>query len=201
MKRLRAGGIGKSRGFTLVELLAAIVIIGLLATLATPSFIAMMRDRRVATAGVIVADLYREARTRSLARGNAVIVRWTPAAGGKGTLEMRETIILPGGVGVVRSCNNADWSVLSADTRAVRTVSFIGTTYELVDMKLVTEAGVDATFGETCFAPDGRTYVRYIANDAFAPLVGVPRYNIDNKNTGFKRQVFLPPNGVARMAL
>lgn len=194
--RSRAG----RRGFTLVELLAAIVIIGLLTALATPSFIAMMRDRRVASAAVILADTYREARTRALARGNAVLVRWTATGNGKGTLETRETMVQPVTLGPSKSCTGADWTAGSADTRAVYTLNFASSTYELASIQLVTDGGADTGLGEMCFSPDGRTWIRY-ANGPFSPLTGVPRYDVDNKSNGFRRQVFLPPNGVARVGL
>ena len=195
--RTRAG----KRGFTLVEILAAIVIIGLLTALATPSFIAMMRDRRVARAAAILADTYREARARSLARCNAVLVRWTATGNGKGTLETRETLVQPVALGPTRGCNTADWTAASVDTRAAYNFDFAGSTYELAAIKLVTEGGADTAVGETCFSPDGRTWVRYVANGPFSQQTGVPHYDVDNKSNGFKRQVFLPPNGVARMGL
>lgn len=194
--RRRAG----RRGFTLVELLAAIVIIGLLTALATPSFIAMMRDRRVASAALILADTYREARTRALARGNAVLVRWTATGNGKGTLETRESLVQPVTLGPSRGCTTADWTVASIDTRAVHTFNFAGGTYELASIQLVTDGGAEAGGGEMCFSADGRTWIRY-ASGPFSLLTGVPRYDVDNTKSGFRRQVFLPPNGVARVGL
>jgi type II secretory pathway pseudopilin PulG len=182
-------------------MLAVIVIIGLLATLATPSFIAMMRDRRVTQVGVMMADTYREARTRSLARGLAVAVRWQSDGNGKGTLEIREAIMLLPGLGKPAVCHTADWSTASADTRRVSVHNYASSIYELAGIKLVTEGGVDTPFGEMCFAPEGRTYVRYSDNGVFTALTGVPHFEIINTSTQLKRTVYLPPNGVARLAL
>ncbi len=184
-----------------MELLTVVVIIGLLSALATPSFLAMIRDRRVASAAQLVADMHREARTRALSRGNAVLVRWVAAGSGKGTMEMRESIILPAGVGVVKSCTTADWVNGSADTRGVDVINFASGEYQLVEMKLLNENGADASFLEICFAADGRTYRRYQAVDSFLPLTGVPSFEVKNNRTNLKRTVFVPPNGVARLAL
>jgi type II secretory pathway pseudopilin PulG len=184
-----------------VELIASIVIIALLAALATPSFIAMMRDRRVAQVGVALADTYREARSRSLARGIAVAVRWQSDGAGKGTISIRETIVLPPGQGTTKACHTADWSSGSADTREVAIQNFAVSPFELASIQLFSEAGAGSPFGETCFAPDGRTHVRYSDAGVFLPLTGVPRFEVTNTRTQLKRTVYLPPNGVARVAL
>ncbi|MEZ4302226.1 MAG: prepilin-type N-terminal cleavage/methylation domain-containing protein [Polyangiaceae bacterium] len=189
------------RGFTMVELLAAIVIIALLAALAIPSFIGMMRDRRVVRAALYMADTYRDARSRSLARGIAVSVRWTSDGAGKGIVELREATVFAPGAGLTRTCQTADWSSGSTDTRQVYSYNFAGTTYELAAMKLYDEGGVAVSFGEICFSPEGPAYVRYTANGTFASLAGVPHYEITNTRTGVLRTVFVPPNGVARLSL
>jgi prepilin-type N-terminal cleavage/methylation domain-containing protein len=189
------------RGFTLVELLAAIAIIAVLASLATPSFLAIIRDRRVTQVGILTADSYREARTRSLARGIAVAVRWQSNGAGKGTLEIREAVVFAPGQGTTKGCLTADWSSASADTRRVSAQDFAASVYELASIQLMTEASAASAFGETCFTPDGRAYVRYADNGAFVAQTGVPRFEVLNTRTNLKRIVYLPPNGVARLAL
>lgn len=193
--------VARPRGFTLVELLASITIIAILAALATPSFIGMIRDRRVVRAGLILVDTYREARTRALSRGNSVTVRWTSDGAGKGAVDVRETIIAPAGTGVTKACTTSDWTDGSTDTRAVSKYDFAGTTFDLAGMTFRTDAGAASSSGEICFAPDGRTFVRYVANGSFTLLAGVPSYEIVNTRTNFKRIVFVPPNGVARYQL
>lgn len=189
------------RGFTLVELIASIVIIALLAALATPSFIAIMRDRRVTQVGVSIADAYREGRSRSLARGIAVLVRWSSDGAGKGKIELRETVVLPPGQGPTKACHTADWSNVSTDSRGFAVQNFSVNIYELASVKLITEGGLDTPFGEICFSPDGRAHVRYADNAAFTPLTGVPRFEVTNTRTQLKRTVYVAPNGVARLAL
>lgn len=191
---------GRVRGFTLVELLAAIVIIALLAALATPSFVAMIRDRRVVRSGLFLIDSYREGRTRALSRGVAVLLRWRADGNGRGAMTMREVIVSTGN-GVPKGCVTADWSDGSADTREVSKYNFAGSTYELADMKLFSTTGAESSVGDVCYSPDGQAYVRYSDNGAMTPLTGVLRYDITNTRTSFKRVVFVPPNGVARYQL
>lgn len=191
---------GRGRGFTLVELLTAIVIIALLAALATPSFISMIRDRRVVRSGLFLIDSYREGRTRALSRGVAVLLRWRADGNGRGAMTMRE-VIVASGTGVPKGCSTADWSDGSADTREVSKYTFTSAVYELAEMKLFSTAGVETTLGDVCYSPDGQAYVRYADNDTMTPLTGVLRYDIRNTRTSFKRVVFVPPNGVARYQL
>jgi type IV fimbrial biogenesis protein FimT len=190
-----------ARGFTLVEMLATIMIIALLAALATPSFIAMIRDRRVVRAGLYLADSYREARTRALSRGNSTLVRWRSDGAGKGTVEMYETIVSTTSAAVPKTCNTADFSLGSTDARVITTFDFAGTTYELANMKLYTDANAETTIADVCFSPDGRALVRYTDSGGMVPLTGVLHYDVINTRTNFKRVVFVPPNGVARLQL
>ena len=202
MRSLAIGSLrGRRRGYTLVELLAAILIIALLAALATPSFIAMIRDRRVVRAGIFMIDTYRAARTRALSRGIAVQVRWSADGTGRGVVQMREAIVAAAGAGAAKGCTKADWSDGSAETREVSKYDFGGTTYELANMKLFATDGAESQIGNVCFAPDGQAWVRYADNGGWTKLTGVLRYDVTNTRTNFKRIVFVPPNGVARYQL
>ncbi len=192
---------GRRRGYTLVELLTAIMIIALLAALATPSFIAMIRDRRVVRAGLFMIDTYREARTRALSRGIAVQVRWRADGAGRGAVQMREAVVAAAGAGAAKGCTKADWSDGSIETREVTKYEFQGVTYELANMKLFAADGVESQTGNVCFAPDGQAWVRYADSGGWTKLTGVLRYDVTNTRTNFKRIVFVPPNGIARYQL
>lgn len=166
-----------------------------------PSFVGMMRDRRVASTGQILADTYREGRAEALRRGIAVLVRWRSDGAGKGTIEMRQVVVPIAGTGVIKTCTTADFGSASTETRQVSFFSFVGTRYELASMAMLNEAGAAISFADVCFSPEGRAYRRYSESDPMTPLAGVPRYEITNTNTGSKRTVFVPPNGVARYKL
>jgi prepilin-type N-terminal cleavage/methylation domain-containing protein len=192
------------RGFTLTELLMVVVLIGLIAVVATPGFKNVMRDSRVNKAGMSIAEAYRVARTRALGRGAAMLVRWDASKNSKGLLSVREAIqggtkkVLPGS-----SCFTTDWATSSPTSRLVSEFPppSDGYLYDLASFKYFDPSGTEKPFSELCFTPRGRTFVRHDASDPFVPLTGVPRFEVKNGLTGVVRTVFAPPNGVARLAL
>lgn len=68
--RLRVRGAGSPvRGFTVAELMVVMVIMVLLAGLATPRFVASMHSERLRTAGRTVVSMVQLARSRSVSEG------------------------------------------------------------------------------------------------------------------------------------
>jgi prepilin-type N-terminal cleavage/methylation domain-containing protein len=64
-----------SRGFTLLEIMTVVVIIGVFAVLALPSMVFRLRDRKTSAVGQQLATMYRTARMRAIGRGSTVLVR------------------------------------------------------------------------------------------------------------------------------
>ncbi|MCC6552918.1 MAG: prepilin-type N-terminal cleavage/methylation domain-containing protein [Polyangiaceae bacterium] len=186
------------RGFTLAELLTAVIIIGALAAAASPMFIHVARDRRVARAAGEIAGLYSSARARALGRGNAVMVRW---AGAVQKIEVREALLAdPARPALAPSCLGVDWED-PAESRPVADFRAGVDPYELAAVELLDESGGAQGDAELCFTPRGRAFVRYAVPGAFAPMTGVLRLRVRNTRTGLERAVLVPANGAARVLL
>jgi type IV fimbrial biogenesis protein FimT len=183
--------------------LAVVIIIGIFAAAASPMFINLMRDRRVNRAAMEVTGMYRLARTRALGRSNPVLVRWR-AAGPDFGFEVREGIVRRSGPVLAEGCLSiTDWQDLTQAqyVTAFRPEVGLGQLFELAALTFLDEDGNAQSFAEMCFSARGRTFVRYVEGGTWNLVSGVPRVNVMNTRTTLVRTVFIPPNGVARMAL
>ncbi len=170
------------RGFTLIELMVVVIMIGVLAMLAIPSMSTAQIDRRTYSDAILVAELFREARTRAMGRGAAEMIlmtqngNWTGSDRGTFQLWEGEVLALPGilPVGSPMSTCGAPttWPALPAEAGAVLAA---GATAQLVDginlngtmvtrreqiwSTIIGPGGGAALNGAyMCFTPLGRTY-------------------------------------------
>lgn len=200
------------RAFTLTEVLTVIIIIGVLAAIASPSFIRLMRDRGVSRATLQVMDALRIARARSLER-EAVLIRWSAAGGPGGVprLEVYEALMLDAAA-QAPTCAGTAWGPGSATSRLLAGMIFSPESdaaphpdesgaAELAPPVLYDPDGTAQAFAEICFTARGKTFVRYVTGDPFEALTGAASIAMVNKRTGFKRTIFVPPNSPARVAL
>lgn len=200
-RRLRAG-------FTLIEMMAVVAFIGIVVAAATPSWILLTKDRRVENAAVGIADVFRVARTRSMGRGSAVLVRWDANAAKPtdanlaGHFTVREAVAGPSGASAnlpSASCFSPDWSDAGTTSKFVMSFEERRSRYEPAEATFLDELGNVQQYAQICFTPAGRTFVRYTSAGAFSVLTGVPRIRVANTATKFNRFVVFPPHGSARV--
>ena len=193
-----------SRGFTLIELMTVVVMIGILLALGIPTISAQMRDRRTNQAAHEVALLYRQARSVAMGRGAAVLVRFDATSRGAITVlqamnpgdDITTCLRLP-----ATSCNANPWDVAS---------SLIVAKFDPADLhvydnvKLSFHNLADDTRGDVCFSPLGRPYWRNVNSGTqnFLPLTEVPQIEVAPiDGIGLKRTVLVLPTGASRLGL
>jgi type IV fimbrial biogenesis protein FimT len=197
-----------ARGFTLLELMIVIVMIGILVTLGVPAISTQMRDRRTNQAAHQVALLFRQARAMAMGRGGAVLVHFDSGTISQGRVEVREALdvdpahclSLP-----ATSCSLATWDA-AATTKNRLVTEFdpsLNGAFSNVQLKVFTADKTAAGSAvDVCFSPLGRPFRRLSFSGAFAPMNEVPYVEVSPiDGVGPTRTVLILPNGASRLAL
>jgi prepilin-type N-terminal cleavage/methylation domain-containing protein len=190
-------GARSVRGFTLIELMVTVVIIAIIAALATPGILARVNGYKARSAAELVASTYRLARLRAMGRGSAVVVRFN--AGVVTVLE---------GIQGSLSAANAGCEQLPAASCTTPADRFDtgkeGVSYQVVETYDAqgTSYAVTSSLGalsDICFTPLGRAYSRTSLTGIFAPLLTPTTVAVSPGAGGLTRQVVVLPSGTARV--
>lgn len=192
-----------SAGFTLLELMVVVIMIGVLVVLAVPSLARAMRDRRTNQAAHEVAMLFRQARARAMGRGTAVLVRFGATAG---AVEVREAQNVDAGNCLslpATSCLTTVWAAGAPSNRVVGSFDpSINSVYSNVELHFLQSDGTESATADICFTPLGRPYQRLVANGTFVPMTDVPYIEARPVDQiGLTRRVLVLPTGSSRLAL
>jgi prepilin-type N-terminal cleavage/methylation domain-containing protein len=221
---VRVAAKQKGRGFSLIELMVVIIVIGIIAALAVPTMSASRFDRRAYDDAGGIMMLFRSARARAIARGGAMLITMNAnGATDRGTFLMYEIVAANAGGangGTARTpianCKSpTSWTPLTAANNVllVDGVNLNGNIEVqadiLTDLFIYTSPTNNTATAITkgasiCYTPLGRSYVALDAPtstmfDGQVPTISPLELRVKRTGGGTYRSVLVPPNGMARL--
>jgi Tfp pilus assembly protein FimT len=195
-----------------MELMVVIVIIGILAALAVPSLSLASYERDTYNDAGSIMQLFREARTRAVGRGAAMLISMTASGTDRGTFLLYEAVTAnPGGVAgnqaPVATCKYPTTWLLSSLT-PIDGVNLNGTIEQLAGIfakpNVFSPSKTAVTAAYLCYTPLGRSYIvtgtstspSFSGQTATLNPIGI---DVTHTNGATTRTVIVPPNGMARI--
>jgi prepilin-type N-terminal cleavage/methylation domain-containing protein len=148
----------RDRGFTLIELLIVILIVGILAAVATPLYLGYIKDAKTAEAKAVAGSLWTAVQSNAI--GNcgvaAPISKAYPKAGltAGGATNPARWQVTPGG-DVTVSCTDG---AITPD-QTVFTVAGVPADVSFIRVRLAYNAGANPPSRLECSTDDGTTWV------------------------------------------
>ncbi len=186
----RSTNLAVSRaGFTLIEMMVVVTIIGVCTALAAPSVSRMLDDRAGQRDAMTTLGLLQNARSRATGRGGAVSVEWNGT-----NILVDDHLQDTDGDGVL---DTPSPSCLATRVRNEYWQPSVGVDELLIDLPQLSE--VDLTNVTICFTPKGSTLISRNGS-AFFKQGDLIRFKVGGGNSQAKlRNVEVLPGGTARM--
>jgi prepilin-type N-terminal cleavage/methylation domain-containing protein len=199
-------------GFSMIELLVSLAIIGVISASIAPSIGEMVADNRQASATIDMVRISRKARALTIATGNAHLLRYQVGPGGLGFVELF--------AGMNNKCMQTPWAqAFTAPTgsrlRALETIDMayynpktgsVPTVDDTGRQVIWVTANVNASVVnevQVCYQPDGEIYTAVppatLARQQSAlPVLFRVFRSVNGVPHGVSREVVFPAGGTAR---